>query len=163
MNEKYSARPRNPLDRRIDFEERPALRRSRVGGERADTEADDRDLATVDHPRQRVPRLPERSRLVEVGQRLAAALRRQRLHAVERGPVREPVVAAGQILADAVDAKERARRIEDALAGIAEARLASISAAMQDPKRIGCRRCVNVMQRRHRERRQLNARAIRGT
>ena len=47
MNEKYSRRPRDALDRRIDLEERPALRRTGVGRERADAEADDGDFAAV--------------------------------------------------------------------------------------------------------------------
>ena len=45
MKEKYAGVPCDPLDGRVDLEERPALIGTRVGRERADAQSDDRDVA----------------------------------------------------------------------------------------------------------------------
>ena len=91
---------------------------ARIRGERAGSQPDDRHLARRGGRRQRRERLAERTGPVKVGERFVTTRRIQRLHAVQRGSVREPVKLAVRVLHDAMDAEERPLRVKKRLARV---------------------------------------------
>ena len=67
-------------------------------------------------------RLSEGSRPMVVRQRLAAARRIERLHAMQRRAVGQPVIPSGTVQAHAIDAEEGPRAMENRLACSGEPR-----------------------------------------